>query len=105
MELYKYTSPGLILRFYQIINKRWIHECIPEDWRIVVIMLIFKKSNSADCTNYRGISPLNAEFKVYAKILPQQVNSIAETMLLETQNGFGKGRSCMDGVFIIKQLA
>jgi len=36
--------------------------------------------------------------------LPLRFKSISETILLEEQNGFRIGRSCIDNVFIIKQI-
>jgi sorting nexin-29 len=64
---------------------------------------IFKRGNRKDCSNYRGISLLNTGYKIYAKIITQRLNIIAETLLHKEQNGFRRDRFCMDG-FTIAQL-
>jgi len=47
--------------------------------------------NSRD--NYRGISLLNTGYKIYSNIIAKRLTAIAQTLLLEEQNGFRKGRS------------
>jgi hypothetical protein len=69
-----------------------------------IVTHIFKTGNRKDIINYRGISLLNSGYKTDAKIITQRLNTIAETLLHEEQNGFRRNRSCMDGVFIIAQL-
>ena len=54
-------------------------------------------------SNYRGITLLNSGYKIYAKIITQGFKTISEAILLEEQNGFRIGRSCIDNVFTIKQ--
>ena len=41
---------------------------------------------------------------VLAKMLVRRIKSHAEPITLECQNGFQKGRSCIDGVYAIKLL-
>jgi len=52
-------------------------------------------------SNYRGL--LNSGYKIYAKIITQCFKTISEAILLEEQNGFRIGRSCIDNVFTIQQ--
>ena len=54
--------------------------------------------------NYRGISLLNTGYKIYSKIIAKRLAAIAEVLLLEEQNGFRKGRSCMDCIFSASQI-
>jgi len=54
--------------------------------------------------NYRGISLLNTGYKIYSKIFAKKLTVIAEVLLLEEQNGFRKGRSCMDSICSASQL-
>jgi hypothetical protein len=103
MELYKYASSELQLRFHRFIN----HNCTPKEWRTALVMTTFRKGNSAVCTNYRDTSRslLNPPYKIYANILTWRVNAIAETLLLEAQSGFRKTSSCKDGVVITKTVS
>jgi len=54
--------------------------------------------------NYRGISLLNIGYKIYSKIIANKLTVIAEILLLEEQNGFRKGKSCMDCIFSASQI-
>ena len=62
-----------------------------------------QKSKRDDFSNYRGSSLLNSGYKIYAKIITQRFKTILEAILLEEQNRFRIGRSCIDNVFTIKQ--
>jgi len=78
---------------------------IPEEWGKAGVKSLFgkKKGKSDKSSNYRDISLLNSGCKIYAKIITQHFKTIPETILLEEQNGFTIGGSCIDNVFIIKQ--
>jgi len=54
--------------------------------------------------NYTGISLLNTGYKIYSKIIAKRLTAIAEALLLEKQNGFRKGRSCMDCILSAAQI-
>lgn len=54
--------------------------------------------------NYRGISLLNAGYKIYANILKNKLNKHYDNIISEEQNGFRRGRSCCDGYFALKLL-
>ena len=51
-----------------------------------------------------GISLLNTGYKIYTKIIAKRLTVIAETLLIEEQNGFRKGKSCMDCIFSASQI-
>jgi len=57
-----------------------------------------------DPDNYRGICLLNTGYKIYSKIIAKRLTAIAEVLLLDEQNGFRKGRSCMDCIFLDSQI-
>jgi len=61
-----------------------------------------KKTNNPD--NCGGISLLNTGYKTYSKIIAKGLTAIAEVLLLEEQNGFRKGRFCMDCIFSASQI-
>jgi sorting nexin-29 len=77
---------------------------ILDGWTRGVICPIFKKRNSWECNNYKGISLLNVAYKVYAKIITRRLNIINGYTLPEEQCGFRKGRSFSDCIFIMEQF-
>ena len=90
-------------RLLELINKCWKERSIPEEWGQARVKSLFKKCKRYDCSNFRGIRLLNSGYKAYAKIITQRFKTISEAILLEEQNGFRIGRSCIDNVFTIKQ--
>lgn len=104
LELIKYGGTLLQFRYLHLINMCWQKKKIPEDWKKAKIISIFKKGIRSKCTNYRGISLLNAGYKIYAKILNNRLKIITDSLLLEDQCGFRKGRSCSDNIFVLKQI-
>ena len=82
----------------------WREREIPEEWRQARAKSLFKKGECDNCLNYTGISLLNSGYKIYVKIITQCFKSISETILFEEQNRFRIWRSCIDNVFIIKQI-
>jgi len=54
--------------------------------------------------NCRDFSLLNTGYKIYSKIMEKRLTVIAEVLLLEEQNGFRKGRSCIDFIFSASQI-
>jgi len=104
MELLKYGGLLLHLRILHLINQCWLESKIPATWQTAQIISLFKKGDRNNCENYRGISLLNAIYKIYSRVINNRLKSITEAIIGEEQHGFRKGRSTNDNVFIIKQI-
>jgi hypothetical protein len=63
------------------INSIWNKEELPEDWEESVIVLIYKKGDKTDRSNYRGISLLPTTYKTLPNILLSRLNSYAEEII------------------------
>jgi len=103
-ELYKYAPEEFKLRLLKFLNNIYKENCIPNEWRNAVITPIFKKGDRRELQNYRGISILNIYYKIYSRNLNMKVQNYSEVFMTETQNGFRKGRLCMDPTFCLKLL-
>ena len=99
-ELFKYGVTVLSNRLLKLINRCWRERSIPEVWGQARVKSLFRKVKRDDCSNYRGVNLLNCCYKIDAKIITQRFKTISEAILLEEQNGFRIGRSCIDNVFI-----
>ena len=91
-------------RLLQLIQDMWAQGTVVEDWRDAVVVPIPKKGDLKLCDNWRGISLLDVAGKVFAWILQDRLQGIAEKVLPESQCGFRKGRGCTDMVFAARQL-
>ncbi len=74
------------------------------DWKNAEIVPIPKKGDLMQCDNWRGISLLDVAGKLFARIIKERLDVIAEHVLPESQCGFRKGRGCCDMVFVARQL-
>jgi hypothetical protein len=68
------------------------------------VVLIQKKGDKADCSNYRGISLLSTLYKILSNILPARLNPYADEIIGDHQCGFRRNRSMTDQIFYIGQI-
>jgi len=61
---------------------------LPEDWKELIIVPIYKKGDKTDCSNYRGISPLPTLYKILSNMLPWSLTPGAEEITGDHQCGF-----------------
>ncbi|HYS62000.1 MAG TPA: reverse transcriptase family protein [Gemmatimonadales bacterium] len=103
-ELYKYASGEFKRRLLDFMNRLYREEKVPDEFKMAIVIPLFKKGDMSNLKNYRGISLLNTCYKIYAKILAKRLAEYAEGKLSESQNGFRKGRSCTDASYTVKLL-
>ena len=104
-EIYKFGGDELTHRLLQLIEKCWQLKTLPQDFKDVLILPIFKnKGDYRDCSNYRGISLLAIAGKVMAKIVQLRLSRLAEGVLTESQCGFRQERSTVDMIFSLRQI-
>ena len=72
--------------------------------RILGDVPIPQKGNLQLCDNWQGISLLDIVEKVFARIIQELVQAIAEHTLPESQCGFRKKREYVDKIFVAQQL-
>jgi len=77
---------------------------MPEEWKNSIVIPLYKKGDKQKMENYRGISFLNACYKLYSKILNKKLNARTENYPLACQNGFRKGRTRIDPLFSMELL-
>ena len=72
----------------KFINSNWNKEELPEEWKVWVVVLIYKKGDKTDCSNYRGISILPNTYKILSKILQSRLTPYAEEIIGDHQCRF-----------------
>ena len=82
----------------------WETEKIPDDFLKARVVLIFKKGNSADISNYRPISLLNTITKLFAAILKKRIEAGTENLMNKTQFGFRKNESTSHAILFIRRI-
>jgi len=100
----KAGGEAVVQWLHKIVDLAWSSGNVPMDWQKAVIVPIHKKGSKTQCKNYRGISLLSIPGKVYASVLEKRIRAITERKVLEEQGAFRRGRSCVDQLFIVRQL-
>ena len=70
----------------------------PQDWKKSVFILITKKCNAQECSNYRTIVLISHASKVMLKILQARLQQYVNHELPDVQAGFRKGRGTRDQI-------
>ena len=95
------VTPGILQNILQDI---WENGAIPDDWNTGVIIKIPKKGDLGDCNNWRGITLLSLTSKIFSHIILQRIKTTVDNILRQEQAGFRKGRSCIDHIFVLRQI-
>ena len=103
-ELISSGGEPLHRRIHALLLKIWSASDVPSDWRDAQIVPIPKKGDLRSCDNWRGISLLDVVGKIFARIIQDRLEPLAEEVLPESQCGFRRGRGCVDMVFSARQL-
>ena len=103
-EMIKYGGAELWDRVLDLVKVVWEEEAVVRDWKDATIIPIPKKGNLQVCDNWRGISLLDVVGKLFARVIQERLQVIAEEILPESQCGFRKARGCVDMIFVSRQL-
>ena len=103
VEAWKSLEEEGIDMLWDLMNKIYQQEVMPEQWRESFIVPIYKeKGDIQDCSNYRGIKLMSHSMKLWERIMDERIRE--ETSVGEEQFGFMPGRGTMDAVFALRQV-
>ena len=77
---------------------------MPDDWKIGLIVPLFKKGNKMKHENYRGIMLLNVTYKILSSVILERLKEYSEEILGECQCSFRPQRRTMDQLFVVRQI-
>ena len=70
----------------------------PQDWKGSIFILIPKKGNAKECSNYHKIALISHAIKIMLKILQDRLQQYLKHELPDVQAGFRKGRGTRDQI-------
>jgi hypothetical protein len=96
VKILKAAANSIIRPLTKLINKCIDSNKYPANWKIAIVTPLFKKGDTSDLNNYRGISILPPLNKVFEKILASQIKSYFESnkLFYDGQHGFRCNHSC-----------
>ena len=90
---------------HSLFQSTWETEEVSQEWKRSIIVPVHKKQDKLDYLNYRGISLLCHTGKIFSSIILQRIRTRTEQIISEAQAGFRLGRSTIDQIFTLRQLA
>ena len=88
----------VLLVLYSICQQIWKTQQWPQDWKRSVFILVLKKGNAKECSNYCTIALISHASKVMLKILQARLQQYMNHELPDVQPGFRKGRGTRDQI-------
>ena len=83
---------------YSICQQIWKTQQWPQDWKRSVFVLIPKKGNAKEFSNYCTIALISHASKIMPKILQARLQQYVNYELPDVQSGFRKGRGTRDQI-------
>uniref|UniRef100_A0A3Q2ZLE5 Reverse transcriptase domain-containing protein n=2 Tax=Kryptolebias marmoratus TaxID=37003 RepID=A0A3Q2ZLE5_KRYMA len=97
-EWYKSFNEDLLPLLENSFNYTLEHALLPPSWREAIITVIPKKRRSETCSDYRPISILNMDYKIYTSVLAKRFEQFIGDIIDEDQTGFIRGRQTRDNI-------
>ena len=89
---------------HSICQQIWKTQKWPQDWKRSVFILVPKKGNAKDCSNYRTIALISHASKVMLEILQARLQQYVNHELPDVQAGFRKGGGTRDQIANIRWI-
>ena len=87
-----------------MISKIWDEEKLSEEWMDGVVCPIYKKGDKLDCCNFRGITFINAAYKVLQQVLCCRLSPLVKSFVGSYQTGFMESRATTHEIFSLRQI-
>ena len=88
VELFQIPKDDVVKVLHSIRQQIWKTQQWPQDWKRSVFILIPKKGNAKECSNYRTIALISHTSKVMLKILQARLQQYVNRELPDVQAGF-----------------
>ena len=92
VELFQILKDDAVKVLHSFCQQIWKTQQWPQDWKMSVFILIPKKGNAKECSNYCTIALISHASKVMLKILQARLQQYVNHELPDVQAGFRKGR-------------
>ena len=98
VEPFQILKDDAVKVLHSVCQQIWKTQQWPQDWKRSVCILIPKKGNAKECSNYHTIALISHASKVMLKILQARLQQYVNYELSDVQAGFRKGRGTRDQI-------
>ena len=98
VELCQILKDDAVKVLHQICQQIWKTQQWPQDWKRSVFILILKKGNAKECSNYCAITFMSRASTVMLKILQARLQQYMNREHPDVQAGFRKDRGTRDQI-------
>ena len=98
VELFQILKADAVKVLHSIYQQIWKIQQWPQDWKKSIFILITKKGNTKECSNYCTIVLISHTSKVMLKIFQPRPQQYMNHELPDVQAGFRKGRGTRDQI-------
>ena len=98
VELFHILKDDAVKVLHSTCQQIWKIQQWPQDWKRSVFILVPKKGNAKEWSNYRTIALISHASKVMLKILQARLQQYMNCELPDVQTGFRKGRGTRDQI-------
>ena len=98
VELFQTLKDDAVKVLHSICQQIWKTQQWPQNWKRSVFILIPKKGNAKECSNYHTIALISQASKVMLKNLQARLKQYVNRELSDVQGGFRKGRGTRDQI-------
>ena len=98
VELFQSLKDDAVKVLHSICQQIWKTQQWPPDWKRSVFILVPKKGNAKECSNYLTVAFISYTSKVMLKILQDRLQKYVNCELPDVQAGFRKGRGTRDQI-------
>ena len=102
IELFQILKDDAVKVLHSICQQIWKTQQWPQDWKRSVFILIPKKGNTKECSNYHTIAFISHARKVMLKVLQARLQQYVNHELPDVRAGFRKGRGTRDQIANIR---
>ena len=98
VELFQILKDDAVKVLHSIYQQIWKAQQWSQDWKMSVFILIPKKGNAKECSDYHTIKLISHASKVMFKILQASLQQYVNHEVPDVQAGFRKGRGSRDQI-------
>ena len=98
VELFQILKDDAVKVLHSICQQIWKTQKWPQDWKRSFFIIITKKGNAKECSNYHTIALISHASKVMLKINQARLQQYVNQEFPDVQAGFRKGRGIRDKI-------